>query len=66
MTISEKATNPDRTVSAFRSHLRDFTADPRMLVLSGLALVLGGAGSVLAYLLLHLITRPPTCFTFIV
>ncbi|MDI3255076.1 MAG: chloride channel protein [Bacillota bacterium] len=64
MTISEKATNPDRTVSAFRSHLRDFTADPRMLVLSGLALVLGGAGSVLAYLLLHLIYAATNLFYF--
>jgi H+/Cl- antiporter ClcA len=36
-------------------HLRDFSAGPRMLLLSGLALVLGAAGAALAWMLLHLI-----------
>ncbi|HZU10951.1 MAG TPA: chloride channel protein [Pseudacidobacterium sp.] len=54
----------DRNISAFRSHLRDFTADPRMLVLSGLALILGAAGAALAYLLLHLIYVATNLFYF--
>ena len=36
-------------------HLRDFNAGPRMLLLSGLALVLGAAGAALAWILLRLI-----------
>ena len=36
-------------------HLRDFSAGPRMLMLSGLALVLGAAGAALAWILLRLI-----------
>ena len=35
--------------------LRDFTATPRMLVLAGLAVVIGAAGAVLAWALLRLI-----------
>jgi H+/Cl- antiporter ClcA len=37
------------------SLLRDFNAGPRMVLLSGLGLILGGAGAVLAWILLHLI-----------
>jgi H+/Cl- antiporter ClcA len=37
------------------THLRDFNADPRMVLLSGLGLVLGIAGAALAWILLHLI-----------
>jgi CIC family chloride channel protein len=54
----------DRSTSAFRSHLRDFTADPRMLHLSALAVVLGAAGAALAYLLLHLIYAGTNLFYF--
>jgi len=46
------------------SHLRDFNADPRMLLLSGLALVIGGSGAALAYLLLHLIYAATNLFYF--
>lgn len=46
------------------SHLRDFNADPRMLALSGLALVIGGSGAALAYLLLHLIYAATNLFYF--
>jgi chloride channel protein, CIC family len=37
------------------SLLRDFNAGSRMILLSGLGLILGGAGAVLAWTLLHLI-----------
>src|ERR1700735_3048533 len=37
------------------SLLRDFNASPRMILLSGLGLILGGAGAILAWILLHLI-----------
>src|ERR1700735_341356 len=37
------------------SLLRDFNASPRMILLSGLGMILGGAGAVLAWILLHLI-----------
>jgi CIC family chloride channel protein len=37
------------------AHLRDFNAGPRMILLSGLALVLGAAGAALAWILLRLI-----------
>ncbi|HVN93250.1 MAG TPA: chloride channel protein [Terracidiphilus sp.] len=37
------------------SQLRDFNADYRMILLSGLSLILGGAGAVLAWVLLRLI-----------
>src|SRR5215467_11039957 len=46
------------------SHLRDFNADSRMLLLSGLALVLGASGAALAYLLLHLIYAATNLFYF--
>src|ERR1700742_1588424 len=54
----------DHSTSAFRSHLRDFTASPRMLMLSGLGLILGGAGALLAYFLLHLIYAATNLFYF--
>jgi CIC family chloride channel protein len=41
--------------SEAHSHLRDFNADPRMVMLSVLGLVLGAAGAALAWILLHLI-----------
>jgi CIC family chloride channel protein len=50
--------------SAVRSQLRDFNADSRMLILSALALVLGLAGAVLAYFLLHLIYAATNLFYF--
>ena len=53
-----------RTATAFRSHLRDFTADSRMVALSGLALFLGGAGAALAFLLLRLIYGATNLFYF--
>jgi len=46
------------------SHLRDFNSDPRMIVLSALALVLGIAGAALAYVLLHLIYFATNLFYF--
>ena len=50
--------------SHLRSQLGDFNADPRMVVLSALALVLGIAGAVLAYVLLHLIYVATNLFYF--
>jgi H+/Cl- antiporter ClcA len=50
--MSESKSPPD---SEAHSHLRDFNADPRMIMLSGLGLVLGGAGAALAWILLRLI-----------
>ncbi len=50
--------------SAVRSQLRDFNADSRMLILSALALLLGLAGAVLAYFLLHLIYAATNLFYF--
>ncbi len=50
--------------SAVRSQLRDFNADSRMIILSALALVLGLAGAVLAYFLLHLIYAATNLFYF--
>src|SRR5277367_1829537 len=44
--------------------LRDFNADPRMLILSALALFLGLVGAVLAYFLLHLIYLATNLFYF--
>ncbi len=38
-----------------RAQLGDFNAGPRMIMLSGLGLILGGAGAALAWILLHLI-----------
>ncbi|QNI34098.1 chloride channel protein [Alloacidobacterium dinghuense] len=46
------------------SHLRDFNADPRMLLLSVLALVIGASGAILAYFLLHLIYAATNLFYF--
>jgi H+/Cl- antiporter ClcA len=46
------------------SHLRDFNADPRMLFLSVLAVVIGASGAALAYLLLHLIYAATNLFYF--
>ena len=50
--------------SRLPSRLGDFNADPRMIVLSALALVLGVAGAVLAYFLLHLIYLATNLFYF--
>ncbi|MBV8631479.1 MAG: chloride channel protein [Silvibacterium sp.] len=47
-----------------RSDLGDFNPDPRMIVLSALALVVGIAGAALAYLLLHLIYAATNLFYF--
>ena len=44
-----------QAIHSATSQLRDFNADPRMILLSGLGLILGGAGAVLAWILLHLI-----------
>ena len=55
------------TAEAFKApitHLRDFSADTRMLLLSALALLLGEAGSVLAWALLHLIYGATNLFYF--
>ncbi len=38
-----------------KTQLGDFNAGPRMIMLSGLGLILGGAGAALAWILLHLI-----------
>jgi chloride channel protein, CIC family len=46
------------------SLLRDFTTDRRMLILSALAVVLGIAGALLAYFLLHLIYAATNLFYF--
>src|SRR6516165_4136589 len=45
-------------------HLRDFKADPRILMLSALALVLGAVGAALAWILLHLIYACTNLFYF--
>src|SRR5665213_1608969 len=44
--------------------LSDFTADSRMLKLSALALILGVAGALLAWALLHLIYAATNLFYF--
>src|SRR5580698_8611279 len=46
------------------STLRDFTTDRRMLILSALAVVVGVAGALLAYFLLHLIYAATNIFYF--
>jgi CIC family chloride channel protein len=46
------------------ARLRDFTADSRVLILSALALLLGAAGAVLAWALLHLIYGATNLFYF--
>lgn len=53
-----------RAATAFRSHLRDFTADTRMISLSALALMLGAAGAVLAFVLLRLIYAATNLFYY--
>jgi CIC family chloride channel protein len=53
-----------RLESPPESTLRDFTTDRRMLILSTLALVVGVAGAVLAYFLLHLIYAATNLFYF--
>jgi len=53
MTRAESATN-----------LRDYSANHRMLLISGLAAVLGGAGAVLAWALLGLIRLSTNVFYF--
>jgi CIC family chloride channel protein len=53
-----------RLHSPLRSQLGDFNADPGMIVLSALALVLGLAGAVLAYFLLHLFYLATNLFYF--
>ena len=57
-------TGAGERTSVIRSQLRDFNADSRMLILSALALVLGLAGAVLAYFLLHLIYLATNLFYF--
>jgi CIC family chloride channel protein len=47
-----------------RAHLRDFNADSRMVMLSGLGLVLGFAGAALAWILLRLIYAATNLFYF--
>ena len=46
------------------SELRDFTAGPRMIKLSGLGVVLGAAGAALAWILLHLINACTNLFYY--
>ena len=46
------------------AHLRDFSASPRMVMLSALGLVLGAAGAALAWLLLHLIYAATNLFYY--
>ena len=45
-------------------HLRDFNADPRMLLLSALGALLGCAGAALAWMLLHLIYAATNMFYY--
>lgn len=49
---------------ALPDYLGDFTATPRMLVLAGLAIVIGGVGAVLAWTLLRLIDGFTNLFYF--
>jgi chloride channel protein, CIC family len=59
-----KSKHPGHAHPGLHSHLRDFNADPRMILLSGLALMIGVSGAVLAYLLLHLIYAATNLFYF--
>ena len=52
------------SVSGPRGYLRDFSAGPRMIMLSGLGVVLGVAGAALAWMLLHLIYAATNLFYF--
>lgn len=47
-------TNPDDVI-LHKDTLRDFTADPRLLLLSAMALIIGTAGALAAWVLLRLI-----------
>ena len=49
---------------AAKAELGDFNAGPRMLMLSGLGLILGGAGAALAWILLRLIYACTNLFYF--
>src|SRR5579863_9514960 len=49
---------------AKRTELGDFNAGPRMLMLSALGLILGGAGAALAWILLRLIYACTNLFYF--
>jgi chloride channel protein, CIC family len=51
-------------VSGAVKDLRDFTAGPRMIMLSGLGVVLGAAGAALAWMLLHLINACTNLFYY--
>ncbi len=55
--MSRGAVKPD-------AHLRDFNAGPRMIMLSGLAVVLGAVGAALAWMLLHLIYGATNLFYY--
>src|SRR5579862_3748799 len=46
------------------AHLRDFNAGPRLVMLSGLGVILGAAGAALAWVLLHLIYAATNLFYF--
>ncbi len=59
-----KGSHSGHTNPELYSHLRDFHADPRMLLLSGLALIIGASGAALAYFLLHLIYAATNIFYF--
>jgi chloride channel protein, CIC family len=59
-----KSKHPGHAHPGLHSHLRDFNADPRMILLSGLALMIGVSGAILAYLLLHLIYAATNLFYF--
>src|SRR6202000_1689691 len=59
-----KGAHSGHAKAVLQSHLRDFTADSRMLLLSGLALVIGCSGAALAFLLLPLIYAATNIFYF--
>ncbi|HYK37382.1 chloride channel protein [Alloacidobacterium sp.] len=59
-----KSTHSASGHAQFYSNLRDFNADPRMLQLSALAVVIGASGAALAYILLHLIYAATNIFYF--
>jgi len=47
-----------------KSELRDYTADGRMVMMSGMAVIIGGAGAVLSWLLLRLIFLATNVFYY--
>ena len=53
-----------RGTTKARGHLRDFSAGPRMILLSVLGVVLGVVGAALAWMLLHLIYAATNLFYF--